>query len=582
MLRIHRFAFIACLGTLASFATAHAQDENAPADLILTGGRIVTVDAGFTIAEAIAVRGERIVKIGTVDEIAKLQGDDTTVVQLEGKMVIPGLIDSHVHPNGAAMHEFDHDIPDMQTIDDVLKYIEGLTKTRDEDQWIWVSQVFITRLREQRFPTRSELDKVAPNHPVVFRTGPDAALNSKALKLSGIDEDFKVVGAGHLERDPATGKLNGILRACTRLIKSGDTGGKKATEEDRQDRLEALFRDYNSVGITAIADRGASSSSINRYAGLLEQNRLSVRVSASWRIGTGGSVESIQKNIREVGNHPLHRRHDMLQIVGIKTYLDGGMLTGSAYMRKPWGVSKIYSIDDPRYRGVRFIEDEKLVPIVQTTVEEDLQFTAHSVGDGAVHALLDAYAKVNETTPIRDTRPCLTHSNFMSSEAVDQMIDLGVVADIQPAWLYLDTRTLQAQFGYDRLRYFQPLATIFRRRATAGGGSDHMQKIGSLRSINPYNPCLGMQTTITRQARWYDGQLHPEEALTRDQALRFYTQNNAYLIFQEENLGTLETGKLADMVVLDRDILTCHVDDIVETKVLATYLGGKLVYERKE
>ena len=571
------------IATAISFSLAIATFTNAeePADLILTGGRILTVDADFTIAEAIAVRGRRIVKVGMAEEIAKLKGTETAVVELAGKMVVPGLIDSHVHPNGAAMHEFDHEIPDMESIGDVLDYIKGLTKSRDEEEWIWVSQVFITRLREQRFPTRDELDKVAPNHPVVFRTGPDAALNSKALKLSGIDEDFKVVGAGHLERD-SEGKLNGILRGCTRLIKSGATGGKKASEEDRQNRLEALFRDYNSVGITAVADRSAGSSSVNRYAELLEQDRLSVRVSASWHIGTGGSVESIQKNIREVGSHPLHRRHDMLQIVGIKTFLDGGMLTGSAFMLKPWGVSKIYSIDDPRYRGVRFIEDDKLVPIVQTTVEEKLQFTAHSVGDGAVHALLDAYEKVNEQTPIRQTRPCLTHSNFMSAEAVEQMVELGVVADIQPAWLYLDTRTLQAQFGYDRLRYFQPLATIFRQGAIAGGGSDHMQKIGSLRSINPYNPFLGMQTAITREARWYDGRLHPEESLTRKQALQFYTRNNAYLIFQEDNLGSLEMGKLADMAILDRDLLTCDEHDIVKTQVLATYLGGKLIYERKE
>jgi len=574
---LRRFLWFSLLSVTLAAGVSAAE----PADLILTGGAIVTVDDQFSVAEAIAVRGDRIVQVGTAEEIAKLQSEETDVVELDGKMVVPGLIDSHVHPNGAAMHEFDHKIPNMETIQDVLDYIHARTKVRAEDEWIWVSQVFITRLREQRFPTRSELDSVAPDHPVVFRTGPDAALNSKALKLSGIDEDFKVVGAGHLERDPETGKLNGILRGCTRLIKGGSTGGKKASEEERQARLEELFRDYNSVGITAIADRAAGSSALNRYHELLEEGRLTVRVSASWHVGTGGSVESIQKKIRHVAEHPLHRRDPMLQIVGIKTFLDGGMLTGSAYMRQPWGVSKIYSIDDPRYRGVRFIEDDKLAPIVRTTVEEGLQFTAHSVGDGAVHALLDAYAKVNEETPIRETRPCITHSNFMSSEAVDRMVELGVVADIQPAWLYLDTRTLEAQFGYDRLRYFQPLATIFRRGAIAGGGSDHMQKIGSMRSINPYNPFLGIQTTLTREGRWYLGQLHPEEALTRDQALRFYTRNNAYLIFQEENLGSLEAGKLADMVVLDRDLLTCNAREIVNTQVLATYLGGRLVYERK-
>jgi len=155
------------------------------------------------------------------------------------------------------------------------------------------------------------------------------------------------------------------------------------------------------------------------------------------------------------------------------------------------------------------------------------------------------------------------------------------VVDIQPAWLYLDTRTLVGQFGYDRLRFFQPLRSIFEGGGIAGGGSDHMQKIGSLRSVNPYNPFLAMWVTVTRQAKGYDGALHPEEALTREQAIRFYTRNNAYILFQEKQTGSLEAGKLADLIVLDTDILTCPVDDIRKTQVLQTYVAGKMVFERK-
>ena len=222
------------------------------------------------------------------------------------------------------------------------------------------------------------------------------------------------------------------------------------------------------------------------------------------------------------------------------------------------------------------------MPIVRATVESGLQFTAHSVGDGAVHALLDAYEEVNEQTPVAPTRPCITHSNFMSREAIEQAARLGVVVDIQPAWLYLDTRTLAAQFGYDRLRYFQPLQSLFAAGVIAGGGSDHMQKIGSLRSINPYNPFLGMWVAVTRRAKGYEGRLHPEEALTREQAIRFYTINNARLLFLEDQVGSLEAGKLADFVVLDRDILTCPEDEIRETRALATYLDGKRVFERQD
>jgi predicted amidohydrolase YtcJ len=257
------------------------------------------------------------------------------------------------------------------------------------------------------------------------------------------------------------------------------------------------------------------------------------------------------------------------------------MLTGSAYMRQPWGVSEIYSIHDPEYRGVLFIPKERLAPLVRTAVEAGLQFTAHSVGDGAVHALLDAYEEVNKDVPVRSTRPCISHSNFMSREAVEQAARLGVLLDIQPAWLYLDAHTLAKQFGYDRLRYFQPLRTCFERGAVAGGGSDHMQKIGSLRSVNPYNPFLGMATAITRRAKQYEGRLHPEEALTREQAIRFYTINNARILRCDDTLGSLEPGKVADLIVLDTDLLTCPEEKIASTRVLRTYVGGKLIYQQE-
>jgi len=298
-------------------------------------------------------------------------------------------------------------------------------------------------------------------------------------------------------------------------------------------------------------------------------------------MGTGGDVADIVKNIQKVAQHPLCKPDDQLRIIGIKTYLDGGMLTGSAYLRQPWGVSKIYSITDPEYRGLLYVPKGRLQSIVQATVDAGLQFTAHSVGDGAVHTLLEVYDEVNRQTPIQKTRPTITHSNFMSKEAVEQCAKLGVAVDIQPAWLYLDARTLAAQFGNDRLRWFQPLKSLFAAGAIAGGGSDHMQKIGSFRSVNPYNPWLGMQTAITRQARWFDGQLHPEEALSREQALRFYTINNAWIMFLDDRTGSLEPGKLADFIVIDRDVLTCPAGTIKDTQVLRTYLGGKLVYEKK-
>jgi predicted amidohydrolase YtcJ len=554
----------------------------AEADFILHSGKVVTVDQRFSIQEAIAVRDGHIMQVGRNADILQLRGPHTEVLDLQSRMVIPGLIDSHSHPVDASLTEFDHPIPTMEAIPDVLDYIRACARALKEGEWIVVRQVFITRLREQRYPTRAELDRSAPHHPVLFQTGPDASLNSLALKLSGIDRNFKVTdgGSGFAEKDTRTGEPTGILRNCARYVKV-TSPARQASSSDKAQRLTALFADYNSIGITSVADRDAGAEEIALYRELRQRDRLTVRVSVSRHIESTGSLESIQAAIRQVGQDPLFKeRDDRLRIIGVKTYLDGGMLTGSAYMRQPWGVSDIYAIHDPTYRGVLFIPPERLVPMVRAAVESGLQFTAHTVGDGAVHALLEAYAEVAKHLPVRNTRPCISHSNFMSREAVQEAARLGVLVDIQPAWLYLDAHTLVKQFGYDRLRYFQPLRSLFDAGVVAGGGSDHMQKLGSLRSINPYNPFLGMATAITRKARQYQGPLHPEEALSRQQALRFYTSNNAQLLFCEDRLGSLEPGKLADLVVIDTDLLTCPEDKIAATQVIRTYVSGKLAYRR--
>lgn len=582
MLREYREGFMALKNLLLILCLLPADPVLAQqAELILHHGKVVTVDERFSIAEAIAIKDGRILKTGRSSDVLKLKGPQTRTVDVGGKMVLPGLMDSHVHPGDACLTEFDHPIPEMETIQDVLDYLKSRAAVVKEGEWIQLRQVFITRLREQRYPTKAELDRVAPKHPVVFSTGPDASLNSLALKLSGMDRNFKVAdgGPGYIEKDPANGEPTGILRSCARFVKSGPSR-REPNNEERKQRLLELFDDYLATGLTSVGDRDASEDELQRYRELQREGKLKLRVSVSQHVETIGPIKEIQDSIRKVASDPLVKSRDRLKIIGIKTYLDGGMLTGSAYMREPWGVSKLYSISDPQYRGVLFIPRERLLPIVQTTLESGLQFTAHSQGDGAVHALLDVYEELNKTKPVRQNRPCITHSSFMSQEAVARMAKIGVAVDIQPAWLYLDTRTLAGHFGYDRLRYFQPLRSIFQAGGIAGGGSDHMQKIGSLRSVNPYNPFLAMWVTVTRKAKGYDGALHPEEALTREQAIQFYTSNNAYLLFQEKETGSLEAGKLADLIVLDTDILSCPVDDIRKTQVLETYVSGKLMFQR--
>src|SRR5688572_2971769 len=551
-------------------------------DLIVHNAKVVTVDAQFRIAQAIAVAGDRLVAVGSNAEVLGKKGPNTRVIDAGGKTVLPGLMDSHVHATSASMYEFDHEIPTMETIADVLRYFKSRTAVEPKGEWIRLSQVFITRLREQRYPTRAELDSVAPDHPVIFATGPDASLNTMALQKSGITKDTPQPPGrpGKIELDPKTGEPTGILRSASQFVKA-PSRGETAGQADRLKRLKMLLADYNSVGLTSVADRDASDSEVDLYRALRQQNELTCRVFLNYHVEPAQAWEKVEAQILKAAKDPLHKYDQWLWLRGLKAYMDGGMLTGSAYMREPWGLSKIYGISDPDYRGMLYIQPEPLYRAVRLALQNDLQFTAHSQGDGAVHALIAAYERVNREFSVRPQRPCITHSSFMSPEAIEKMRELGVVADLQPAWLERDGATLQAHFGHARLRYFHPYKSLFEAGVTVGGGSDHMQKIGSMRAINPYNPFYGMWVTLVRQPRWTDKPLHPEERISRQQAIRLYTANNAFLMFGEKNKGTLEAGKLADFIVLQQDILTCPLDQVKDIQVAQTWVGGKQVYQAK-
>lgn len=571
------------IGLSLALAAGDARSTGAqtagPPTAIYHHAQILTVDERFTVAEAMAVRDDRIIATGSDDQVLKLARPNTALVDLEGRTVLPGLIDSHVHSASASVFEFDHPVPTMQTVADVLDYVRSRAAVVEPGKWIVVNQVFITRLDDQRFPTRAELDGAAPKHPVAFRTGPDAALNSAALGLAGIGRDYQVPAdvTAKVERDPASGEPTGIVRNFAKIVKVADSA-RAPTQAERADALARMMADYNSVGITSIAERSVSSESLELFDSLRKADRLTCRVFLNWFVDPNAAWPDIEKQVRTAVDHPLHTYNDRLWLRGVKVFLDGGMLTGSAFMRQPWGVSRIYSIDDPNYRGLKYIEPERLYRLAKLCLENDLQFTAHSVGDGAVHALIDAYEQINGDFPIRPARPCITHCNFMSREAIAKMAQLGIVADLQPAWLWLDGATLEKQFGKERLAYFQPYTSIFDAGVIVGGGSDHMQKIGSLRSINPYNPFLGMSIAVSRTPRGRTAALHPEQSITRQQALQLYTRNNAYILLDESNRGSLEAGKLADFIVIDRDFLTCSLDELARTQVQRTYVGGRQVF----
>jgi hypothetical protein len=555
-----------------------------PADLIVHNGKVLTVDAKFSTAEAVAVRGGKVVAVGTSADVLKLKGDDTRVVDAAGKTVMPGLYDSHTHPVGAANSEVGEGVPLLRSIPEVLAYIKKRAAELPEGKWIVIQYAFPTRLKEARFPTKAELDSVSPNHPVLYHAGPAGVANSKALAVSGVTKDTKDPPAGQVVKDEKTGAPTGMLRNAYGVLKGVPGGADSASAAQKKAALLKLFGLYNEHGITSIADRNAGRSNLDQYLAFQKEGVLTVRVNVARSFGADGSRESIGKRLDDLAGKdgrggPTGAGDEWVRVGPIKLFLDGGMLNGSAYMRKPWPRGETYQITQDDYRGLLFITPDQLQVVVEEAVKRKWQVTAHCAGEGAMDVLLDAYEFADKISSIRPLRFCITHANFPSQLNLERCKRLGVCADVQPAWLYKDGGTLLKVLGDERMRWFQPYKSWL-EYTTVGGGSDHMLRFDPLDSTNPWSPWLGIWVAVTRTLE--NGSVHqPGEALTREQAIRLYTINNAYLHNEEREKGSLEVGKLGDLIVLDRDVMACPVAELRDVKVRLTAVGGKVVYERR-
>jgi predicted amidohydrolase YtcJ len=554
-----------------------------PADLIVCHAKVITVDDRFRLAEAVAITESRIIAVGSDQDVLQHKGPKTKVIDAKGKTVLPGLYDSHVHPVGAATSELVEPLPNLKSLDDVFAYIRKKAATTPEGEWIVLRFAFPTRLKEARFPTRAELDAAAPKHPILYHAGPAGVVNSMALQVSGVTRDTPNPASGVIVKDPKTGEPTGMLRNAYGVLK-GIPAGSSATPEATREAVKTLFRLYNQQGITSIADRNADRAALDLYLDLLGKKELTLRINVARSFNPYGTQEEIVKRLealpgKDKKGGPTGVGGIWIRIGPIKFFLDGGMLNGTAYMRRPWPPGQTYQVVETDYRGLLFIPQEQLAMVVEEAVKRRWQVTAHTAGEGAMDVLLDAYDLVNRKLPIKELRLCITHANFPSTHNLERCKRLGVCADVQPAWLYKDGSTLYQVLGEERLRWFQPYQTWL-KYTVIGGGSDHMIKLDSLQATNPWNPWLGMSVALTRTTE--AGQvLTPHERLTREQAIRLYTINNAYLHHEEKEKGSLEVGKLGDLIVIDHDILTCPLSEIAGTRVLYTIVGGQVVYQRK-
>ena len=263
----------------------------------------------------------------------------------------------------------------------------------------------------------------------------------------------------------------------------------------------------------------------------------------------------------------------------MKVMLDGGILTGTAYLQEPWGekAREIFGIEDTAYRGVINFSREELLNIVSVANEFNWSFTAHATGGGSVDLLLDVFNEVNKSKSIKEKRFSIIHGNFFTGDAIKLMKELGVYANIQPAWFYKDADAMEYILGKERMKTFHPNNSMLAAGVMINGGSDHMVKWDADASINPYNPFPAIWALVTRGTE-RGSVFGPTEAVTREQALKIYTINNAFASFEESLKGSIEPGKLADMAILTDDILTCPVDKIKEIQSVMTIVGGEIVY----
>ncbi|MCC6362734.1 MAG: amidohydrolase [Bryobacterales bacterium] len=553
-------------------------------DLILHNGRVLTVDERFRVAEAVAVTGKRITAVGSNAEVLKLRGASTRVVDLRGRTVLPGLIDSHVHALSAGLSEYRGKLPPLDSFAAIQAYIRERMKATPKGEWIIVPRTFPTRLREMRMPVKEVLD-VATEHPVGFDASYVWVVNSYALKMSGITRETPNPPGGEIGRD-AKGEPNGILRNANRLLKGlkSNSESQGFSHDDKRAALEAQLGRYVDAGLTTVGDRAVTPEDIGLYEEIYKQKKLPLRVVMTWRLDASPPVEQVVERIRTAP----YRSGRMvggidtawLKFGAFKVTLDGGMTIGTAYQRVPYGEfgRQLYGQTNPDSRGQLFIAPDKLYTIMSAARDLGWQLTAHSQGGGAIDALLDCFERLNKEKPITPTRSHLMHASFQSPTAIARLARMGLPADVQPAWLYLDGPALSKVFPGGGMKYFIPLKSYRNRGVLLAGGSDHMTGFDRNTATNPYNPFLGMWTAVTRKMT-NGAVLNPEECISREDALRMYTLWAAWLQHSEKERGSVETGKLADLVVVDKDYMSVPEDEIKDLRPVMVVIDGKVVRE---
>lgn len=536
------------------------------ADLALINGKIITVDEKFSIFEAVSVKDGKIQHVGTTDEVKKLTGPETKIVDLEGKTVMPGLFDSHIHipGTGSALMMINCRTPPMYSIEDMKKAVAEKVKESKPGEWVIGRGWDQAKLKEQRNPSRWDLDEVSPDNPVILtRTcGHLLVANSKALEIAGITKDTPNPVGGQIVKNKE-GEPTGMFEETAMNLVRQHVPEDGIPEFMAQ--IKAAYDALNEVGITSVIDPGTSEDQMVAYQLLKEQGLVTVRTNMMLRAVQGN--EPIEKSVKRVENFPMITGYgdELLKHQGLKIFVDGGLGGRTALLREHYE-------NDPDDYGLLTIPEENLQKLVDAANKRGMLCGIHCCGGKAMDVVLEAYKKTDKIKPIKGRGFYLIHAYQPSEQNFKDCQELGINVASQPDFLYYLGDSYINSVGLERCKWLKPHRAWLDHGIMTAAGTDS--------PVTPYPPFPSLWASVARKTEIGKVCLGEDQKVTREEAIRMYTINGAHLTFEQDIKGSLEPGKLADMIILDRDILTCPEDDIKDTVVLETILGGKTVYKR--
>jgi predicted amidohydrolase YtcJ len=553
---MRRVASAFVLALLTAIAGASVMGSGCEPELIAVNGRIYTVDATARWVEALAVCSGRIVQTGTTREIEPLAGKSTRRIDLAGRTVLPGFNDSHVHLIDGGTQLVEVNLRDARTPQEAAARLAAFVKTQPKGRWIlggfWDHEAW----PEKVLPTRALIDSVTPDNPVFIQRidGHMGLANSLALKLAGITAQTATPDGGAIVKD-AQGEPTGMLKDNAMTLVMHVVPPPKI--EEIIEKARAALRHAASVGVTTIQDMTASAAELRAYQALRAEGQLPVRITSHQNHGIEGLVAAgIATGFGD----------DWLRIGGIKLFADGAMGSGTAAFFEPYA-------DDPSTSGLLIQSEQALEDRMRQADAAGFQLVVHAIGDRANATVLDIIEKLRREGGLRIGRPRIEHAQVVRDSDKARFKALGVIASIQPSHCIDDMRWAEKRIGPARVKIAYDFKSFVDAGATVSFGTDWF--------VEPLDPLLGLYAAVTRQ--FTDGTpkdgWFPEERLTLDQAVEFYTAGSAYAEFTDDRKGRLKPGYLADFIVLSKPIFDLPPRELLDTKVQITVVGGRVVYE---